>query len=822
VSYEGHAATRCPQYPGELLVSCTTRAEQKIPKGKAMRLLRSATIAATFLICGASCVLAQVADRPTNRFSGDPAAIAAGMAVYNATCVGCHKPGGSGPALNTGDFTHGDDDYDIFQVIRAGIVGTQMPSFSSLSADNVWRVVAYLKSLSKQAAPVAQPVATGDATAGENVFFAKGGCNACHEINGRGLDLAPDLSAEGTRPAIAIRNGILHQTQAGAHGPQTYFADVTLADGHKVNGLIRAEDSFSLQLEQRDGKLLLLDKKNVRAIANRVPVASADIASRLSAPDIDNLVAYLINQKARNQTLTAKVVPAPVLTYERLVAHDKEANNWPTYWGDYSSHHFSELKQITPANIGHIQARWAASLPGPSVLESVPLVVDGVMYVTGPPGNVYAIDARSGLTIWHYHRDQEVKNPYEINPFNKGLALLDGRIFFGTLDNFLVALDAHTGRLLWDKHLAETLDGYTLTGAPLALKDKIIMGMSGGEMGVRGWLDAYDPASGNQLWRFYTIPKPDEPGGNTWPRDTWQHGGGATWLTGSYDPVLNALYWPTGNPGPTYNPDIRKGDNLYTDSVVALDPDTGKLKWHFQFTPNDGHDWDSTEAMVLADQVIDGKTRKLILHADRNAMFYALDRSTGKLLWAKPFVKATWNKGFDANGRAIIDPSSLVTPQGQVAYPAGAATNFGAPSYDKTSGLMFVPFNDAQGFVASAPAVYERGKEFLGRRTATSPPAPAAKSGVAAIDTKTGKIIWRYITTSYGDAAGLIATRGGVVFVATQEGEFIALEAKTGKALWHYRTSSAITSSPISYALDGKQYIAVSAGNQVLAFALPN
>ena len=426
------------------------------------------------------------------------------------------------------------------------------------------------------------------------------------------------------------------------------------------------------------------------------------------------------------------------------------------------------------------------------------------------------------MTIWRYHRNREVKNPYEIFPYNKGLAILDGRVFFGTLDNNLVALDAHTGRLLWDKHLAETLDGYTLSAAPLALNNKIIIGMSGGKMGVRGWLDAYDPASGKQLWRFYTIPKPNEPGGNTWPADAWQHGGGATWLTGSYDPVLNTLYWAVGSPGPTYNPDIRKGDNLYTDSVVALDPDTGKLKWHYQFTPNDGHGWDSTQALVLADQIVDGKPRKLLLHADRNAMFYALDRSTGKFLWAKPFVKATWNKGFDANGRPIIDPTSVVTPQGQTVYPALSATNFGAPSYDRASGLMFVMFNDAQGFVASAPPVYERGKEFLGRTMATQLPEPPAKSGVAAIDTKTGKVIWRYATTGFSDAAGLIATRGGVVFVATSEGEFIGLAAKSGKALWHYHTSNPITSSPISFAIDAKQYIAVSVANQVLAFALPN
>ncbi|MBV9549245.1 MAG: PQQ-dependent dehydrogenase, methanol/ethanol family [Alphaproteobacteria bacterium] len=774
---------------------------------------------------------AQQADTSTNPFANDPAAVAAGMAVYNSTCVACHEPagtGGRGPALNTGHLQHGDGDFEIFQVIRGGIAGTQMPNFSGLSTDNTWRLVSYIKSLSTRPAPPAQVAATGNAAAGQSLFFGSGNCTSCHEMNGRGADLATDLSAEGARPVNAIRDGVMHRPAAAGRGgrgaaPAARVATATLANGKTVDGIIRAEDTFTLHLKQRDGKLLMLDKKNVRNVSAPVPLSNPQIAASLSSTDVDNLVAFLAAQKARNLAEAAKANPAPVLTDAQLVAGQKNPQNWTSYWGSYDGHHFSELKQITPKNVKTVQARWTASLPGNSALESTPVVVDGVMYVSGPPGDVYAIDARTGIQVWRFHRAQDVRNPGEINPFNKGVAVLDGRVFFGTLDNNLIALDAHTGRELWEKHLAETLDGYTLTGAPLAVRGKIIMGMSGGEMGVRGWLDAYDPATGNRLWRVYTIPKPDEPGGNTWPRDTWQYGGGATWLTGQYDPELNTLYWSIGNPGPDYNPDIRKGDNLYTDCVLAIDPDTGKLKWYYQMTPNDGHDWDATEDNILADLTINGQKRRALLHADRNGMYYVLDRVTGKLIFGKPFVKVTWTDGFDANGRVIVKPESEVTAQGVAVYPAVAATNFQAPSYDKDNGVIYLNFTDSQGFVASAPAVYQRGSQYLGRGTGTPPPAPTPPvQGTMALQGATGKVLWKHVVVRNNLSAGVLATRGGVVFVATAEGNFMALDKKTGKALWNFKMPGNISASPMSYAVDGKQFVAITAGNMVYSFALPN
>ncbi|HVY34777.1 MAG TPA: PQQ-binding-like beta-propeller repeat protein, partial [Caulobacteraceae bacterium] len=273
-------------------------------------------------------------------------------------------------------------------------------------------------------------------------------------------------------------------------------------------------------------------------------------------------------------------------------------------------------------------------------------------------------------------------------------------------------------------------------------------------------------------------------------------------------------------PGPDFNPDLRKGDNLYTDSVLALDADTGKLKWHYQFTPNDGHDWDSTEDMVLADQVIDGKPRKLVIHADRNGMFYVLDRTNGKFLFSTPFVRQTWNLGFDPNGRPIIDPKFVPTAKGQPGWPS-AATNFEAPSYDKESGLLFVTYHDAISLAASGPAKPERGKQYVGRGTGAAPPDPLANQGVEAIDTHTGKVVWQFRTNRDSASSGVLGTRGGVVFASTAEGQFLALDAKTGKLLWNFRTGVPITASPMNYAVDGQQYVAVAAGNMVYSFALP-
>ncbi|MCP5412008.1 MAG: PQQ-dependent dehydrogenase, methanol/ethanol family [Alphaproteobacteria bacterium] len=779
-------------------------------------LLAVSLIGGVSLVAGTS--QAQPADTPTNPFAHDPAAVAAGQKIFNSTCTACHgvgATGGRGPALNTGSFAHGAGDYDIFQTIRSGVAGTQMPSFARLASDDVWKVVTYIKSLS--GGEGGGEVLKGDPARGQALFFGAGGCTACHEMNGRGAPYASDLSDAGTKSAELIRNGVVHKLRR-RFGPSPEFAKVTMKDGTSHDGFVTAQDSFAIALNV-SGKFVTLNKKDVQSIDSRSAVPADN---KLTDAQVDDVVAYLAGQKKRDLAEAAKITPAPVLTYARIRDAAAEPQNYPTYWGDYHGHHFSELTQIDKANVGKLQAKWAASLPGQSTLESIPVVVDGVMYVSGPPGDVYAFDAKTGLQLWHFHRKQDIVNPYQINPSNRGVAVLDGRVFFGTLDDNLIALDAHTGRELWEVRIADTMEGFTLTGAPLAVKDKIIMGSSGGEMGLRGFLDAYDPATGKRLWRFYTTPAPGEPNAGTWPGDTWKLGGGGTWLTGSFDPELNTLYWGIGNPAPSFNQYGRKGDNLYTDSVVALDPDTGKLKWYYQFTPNDSHDWDSEEDMVLADQMVDGKLKKLLLHTDRNGVFYALDRVTGQFQWAKPFVKTTWVKGWDKNGRPIVNHDTDATPEGKIVWPATGGTNFQAPSYDKDSYTLFLQTNEAQGWANSGPAVFERGKLYTARGSVAPPPGPPAKPAIKAIDTRNGDILWTTPVQVPSLSAGVMATRGGVVFVATSEGQFMALDSKTGKPLWNFRTGGRMTSSPMGYAVDGKQYVAIGAGNMLYSFALPD
>jgi len=765
------------------------------------------------------------ADVISNPFANDPAAPAAGRAVFESTCAACHGAGAGGseraPALNTGTFRHGGSDPEIFQTIRSGVSGTLMPAFSALPSDNVWKLVSYIKSLSGQTGPLG--VATGDALAGEQVFFGKGGCASCHEVNGRGLDLASDLSSEGTKPIAAIKNGVLHQLPRGrGFGPAAYFADVTGNDGRTVHGLVRGDDSFNILLETQEGKWVSFNKKDVKSITNAGGAQPRDMATRLSAKEVDDIVAYLQKQKARDFGQIAKNSPMPVLPYARLAK--AEPQNWPTYWGDYAGHHFSDLDQITPANVSQLQAKWVGPMP-PSPTgysEGAPLVVDGVMYVSGSPGDVYAFDLRTGMQKWVFHRAQDVKNPYQNNPSNKGVAVLDGRVFVGTLDDLLIAIDANTGRELWEVRTANTMEGIQMSGAPLAVDGKIITGMSGGELGARGYLDAYDPVTGKRLWRTFTIPAKGEPGNETWAGDSWKIGGAPTWLTGSYDPQLHLLYWGTGNPAPDYNAESRKGDNLYSDSVLAIDPDTGKIKWHYQFTPNDDHDWDSTEDYVLTDMTIGGKPRKVMLHADRNGVYYVIDRTNGQMLLAKPFVKTNWFTGFDKKGRPIVDPKTVATYSGQVVYPAVGGTNFQAPSYNAQSGVFFLEYVSAQGFAQSAPVTFEKGKLFLGRGAGPAPAGPPPEQGVMAIEASTGNILWKYAMSRVGLGSGLVATKGGLVFVAGAGGEFIALDQKTGKALWHFRTNGPINTSPMGYAVDGKQHVALVAGNAVYAFALPD
>lgn len=802
------------------------------------------------LLAGVS--FAQPADTVINPLANNPEAAQQGRKVFEVTCQICHGLSGQGDrdrggsALNTPSLLkHGNGDGDLFRAIKNGVTGTPMPAFGVLTDQQIWELVSYVRTLQDAAAPSSdhQPTAPGDVAAGESLFFGRASCSECHEVNGRGGVTGPDLSNAGRLSAATLRQKILAPNdppprdpaakgRGGRGGPGPETVVVKARDGTEIRGVRRNEDNYSVQLVDAKGKLHLIDKLKVASVKTEPrSLMPADFQSRLSADEITNVVAYLSTQRGRDLAKVARQPLTGGVSYERLLQADAEPQNWLMYWGNYQATHFSALKQVNPANVGQLKAAWSFPILGGSTLEGTPLVVDGIMYATGSgnPTTVVAIDARSGRQIWRWSRQQKVVNPYQINPYSRGVTILGNRLFVGTLDAVLIALDARTGQQLWETPVADTMDGHNLTSPPVAVKDMVITGVAGGEYGTRGFIDAYDAATGQRRWRFYTIPAPGEPGNETWLGDSWKSGGAPTWLPGSYDAQLNTVYWAVGNPAAQINRSVRGDlDNLYSDSVVALDPDTGKLKWHFQFTPNDGHDWDSNQAMVLVDRPWRGKTRKLLLHADRNAHFYVLDRETGEFLSGTPFTYQNWNAGFDAKGRPQQIPGSNSSPEGSfLVYPtAGGATNWQAPSYSPVTGWFYLAYSEAGQQYVSEPTPLLRGQQYIGRAAGRTPPArtpdqPAPNAGLKAIDPDTGKTMWDYKIFQGSLSNGVLATGGNVLFASTRDGNLSALDAKTGLHLWHFQTNGANGSSPMAYAVEGRQYVALAAGNVIFSFTLP-
>jgi alcohol dehydrogenase (cytochrome c) len=515
--------------------------------------------------------------------------------------------------------------------------------------------------------------------------------------------------------------------------------------------------------------------------------------------------------------LLAVLRAAEPVSYQRLLQAAREPGNWLLYSGNYASHRHSRLAQITAANVRKLQPLWVYQFRTAQKVETSPLAVDDVLYLTSPPNDVVALDAATGRKLWSYEYKVPDRVPACCGVVNRGLAILDGRLFMATVDAYLVALDLRSGRLLWKTKLADYEQGYSATSAPLVIRDKVLLGVSGGEYGVRGFLDAYDAATGQRAWRFYTVPGPGDPGFDTWAGDSWKTGGAPAWLTGSYDAELNLAYFTTGNPGPDWNGEARAGDNLYSNSVLALQPDTGKLVWHFQFTPHDIHDWDATQIPVLADAVLRGRPRKLLLHANRNGFFYALDRASGEFLLAKPFVKQTWAKGIDDRGRPIRLPDTAPSLEGTKLWPGvNGGTNWYSPSYSPATGLFYVAAQEQGTVYFTASAEYRPGSLFLG---GTNQPAERGYGAVRALVPATGEVRWehRLVTPPW---AGLLSTAGNLVFGGTEEGNFFALDARTGQHLWSYPAGGRIIANPISYLSRGRQYVAIAAGDLLVAFGL--
>ncbi|HWZ54736.1 MAG TPA: PQQ-dependent dehydrogenase, methanol/ethanol family [Verrucomicrobiae bacterium] len=535
--------------------------------------------------------------------------------------------------------------------------------------------------------------------------------------------------------------------------------------------------------------------------------------------------------------LVASIFPLALeaqVTSDRLLHATNEPQNWLLYSGSYASQRYSQLKQIDPANVKNIELKWVFQAQSLQKFETTPLVVDGIMYLTQSPDDIVAVDAKSGRVFWIYHYATSPAARPCCGIVNRGLAILGDTLFMATVDAHLVAVDAKDGHAMWNVRLAEASAGYAATMAPLVVKGKVIVGVAGGEFGVRGFISAFDAETGKQAWKFDTIPDPDQLGHDSWRGADWEHGGGAVWMTGSYDPELNLTYWGTGNPGPDFNAEQRQGDNLYADSVLALDPDTGKMKWYFQFSPHDPYDYDSVQVPVLANADWQGSARKLMYWGNRNGFFYVLDRSTGKFLSGKPFVKVNWASGLDANGRPIATPQ----PPGVPTYPGiQGGTNWYSPSYSPSTGLFYLSTWEDYGTVfEGVKAEYKEGTRFTGGANASPIPGadnPAgtrtgpintytealAHGGVVALDPATGEKRWHFDEHDV-NTSGILTTASDLLFVGGREGYFQALNARTGALLWKQNLGGEIIAGPISFEVDGKQYVTIASGNSLFAFAL--
>jgi len=510
---------------------------------------------------------------------------------------------------------------------------------------------------------------------------------------------------------------------------------------------------------------------------------------------------------------------AAQVSFDRLRQSDSEPGNWLTYSGAYSARRYSGLNQIDRANVRQLRPVWVYQMQTTERVETSPLVVDGVMYLSEPGGSVTALDTLTGRPLWKYVRTVRKEARGCCGQVNRGVAILNDMVYVGAFDSHLVALDIKSGIVRWDVEVGEPKLGYSITAAPLALKDKIVVGIAGGEYGVRGFLDAYDARTGARAWRFWTVPAPGEPGSETWSGGSAKIGAAPTWVTGAYDPGRNTVFWGTGNPGPDWNGDARLGDNLYSDCLLALDGDTGRLKWYFQFTPHDTHDWDSTEVPVLADAVVRGEKHQAVLFGNRNAFYYVLDRGTGKFLAGRPFARQTWAKGLDDSGKPIRLPDSEPTPEGAKIYPdLAGGTNWFSPSYSPQTNLFYVPSRDVGGVYLKGNAEYKPGAQFNGG--GQSPIVGEDPVGaIRALAPDTGELKWEF--KLHSDAgAGVLSTAGNLVFAGTNEGDFLALDASTGRPLWHFQTGAVINANPVSYLSAGRQQVAIASGNSIFAFAL--
>ena len=639
-------------------------------------------------------------------------------------------------------------------------------------------------------------------------------CANCHGSDGRGAERGPDIVSSRRAASRSIedlqriiRQGIppsgmppstlgegeiaavarhLRELAGKAQQPRTFpHVRLQLRSGASIEGLVQNESSFDMQLLTMDGTLAAL---------NRGEIAGVRELGRAPMPELK----------------------------PRDAADPWREGDWPTYNGDPSGNRHSALAQIAPANVAGMRVKWTFPVGSSRNLKATPLVVDGIMYLTAP-NEVYALDAASGRQIWHFSRPRTRGVIGDAGAgVNRGVAVRGDRLFVATDDARLLSLHRGNGQLLWDVKMADHREHYGATGAPLVVGDLVISGVSGGDEGVRGFLAAFDAVTGREAWRFWTVPAPGEPGSETWGGKALKYGCAATWLTGSYDPATDLLFWTTGNPCPDYNGGERIGDNLWSNSVLALEPRTGRLRWFYQFTPHDLHDWDAVQTVVLADVVFRGAPRRVLIQANRNGFFYVLDRETGKLLLAEPFIrKLTWASRIGEDGRPVLVPGAEPSLRGTLACPSVVgATNWMSPAFDPAAGLFYVAALERCSIYRKSGVWFESGQSFYGGSTQNVPGEPGKKY-VRAIDVQTGQIVWEYPQIGTSNTwGGLLSTRTGLVFFGEDGGAFAALDGRTGALLWHFPANVSWSASPMTYLADGRQFVAIAGGGSVFAFGL--
>ncbi len=748
--------------------------------------------------------------------------IEAGKKQFEALCAGCHGADGGGGehARSIVDMRRRGEESagrSLRETVGKGIPDSGMPAFPLPKAE-LDALVTFIGALR---APAAEHPTPGNAEAGGRFFRAKGDCVRCHMIRGQGGTLGPDLS----NVASVRRLGLIEQAlrrpdtlSTPGYRPVT----VRLRDGQTLRGLAKNESGYDLQLQALDGTLHFLSRERIAEETQEQK--SLMPAVQATNSEMRDLLAFLtrLTGGAPIAAAVSRVKESPGgIPFSEIV--EPREGNWPTYNGLLGGNRHSSLDQINTGNVVRLAAKWMFPIADSRRLEVTPVVVNGVMYVT-TANQAYALDALSGRQVWHYARPLTKGVIGDAaSGINRGVAVLGDKVFLATDNAHLLALNRFSGQLVWETEIADYRRHYGTTAAPLVVKNLVLSGTSGGDEGARGFEAAFDAETGKEVWRFWNMPAPGEPGSETWVGRAIEHGCVTGWLTGTYDPDTDLVYWPTGNPCPDYNGDERKGDNLYASSVVALEAQTGKLRWYFQFTPHDLHDWDAAQTPVLFDAQFRGRPRKLLAQANRNGFFYVLDRVTGEYLLGEPFVhKLTWARGIDPKGRPEVLPDSEPTPEGTKVCPAViGATNWMSTAYNPATGLFYVNALESCNIYTKSSAWWEPGKSFYGGTTLRVPGETGEKF-LRAIDIQTGKIAWELpqITTASG-LGGVLSTAGGLVFFGDDSGAFAAVDAKSGKPLWHFHTSQAWHASPMTYMVGGKQYVAVATGSQIVAFALP-